>query len=71
MSATFYAIDRSPDVVSGRGHPAIHAWHSREARDGFVDATASAHKANKREAEVLCKEWYKMPIATALSRGLI
>ncbi len=22
---TFYAIDRSPDVVSGRGHPAMKA----------------------------------------------
>jgi hypothetical protein len=67
----FYAIDRSPDVVLGRGHPAIMAWHQREARDGFVRATPSAHKATKKEAEVLCKEWYCMTLIEALRKGLI
>lgn len=68
---TFYAIDRSPDVVSGRGHPAIMAWHQREARNGFVQATPAAHKATKREAEVLCKEWYGMTLIETLRKGLI
>ena len=68
---TFYAIDRSPDVVSGRGHPAIMCWHRREARDVFVDATPAAHKATKREAEVLCKEWYGMKLHDAMRRGLV
>jgi len=68
---TFYAIDRSPDVVSGRGHPAIMAWHQREARDGFVQATSASHKATKKEADVLCKEWYKVTLIKAFKKGLI
>jgi len=47
------------------------AWHQREARDGFVRATPSAHKATKKEAEVLCKEWYCMTLIEALRKGLI
>lgn len=69
--ATFFAIDRTTDVVLGRGHPAIMAWHRREARDGFVKATTSAHKATKKEAEVLCKEWYGTTLIEALRKGLI
>lgn len=64
----FYAIDRTADVVLGRGHPAIMAWHSREARDGFVQATPAAHKATAAEAKVLCKEWYGMTLQDALRR---
>jgi len=47
------------------------AWHRREARDGFVKATPAAHRATKAEAQVLCKEWYGMPLALALAKGLI
>jgi len=68
---TFYAIDRSPDVVHGRGHPAIMCWHRREARDGFVEATPAAHKATQAEARVLCREWYKIDINLAVAKGLI
>jgi len=68
---TFYAIDRSLDVVSGRGHPEIMAWHRRATRDGFVKATPAAHRATKAEAQVLCKEWYGMSLVLALAKGLI
>lgn len=47
------------------------AWHHREARDGFVQATPEAHKATKKEAEVLCQEWYKVKLIEALRKGLI
>ena len=47
------------------------AWHRREARDAFLKATTSAHKATKKEAEVLCKEWYGTTLIEALRKGLI
>lgn len=67
----FFAIDRSPDAVSGQGHPRIMAWHLRTARDGFVKANPSSHKATRKEAEVLCKQWYGMHLDLALGKGLI
>jgi len=67
----FYAIDRSPLVVNGQGHPKIITWFNRTGRDGYVSANASAHKATKKEAEVLCKEWYGMHLNLAMAKGLV
>jgi len=36
-----------------------------------VQVTPAAHKATKKEAEVLCKEWYKVTLIEALRKGLI
>ena len=71
MTQTFYAIDRSIDVVTGNGHPAIVVFYRREARDGFVADSASRHKATKVEAEVLCREWYCIKLNEALRTGMI
>jgi len=71
MTQTFYAIDRSLDVVNGNGHPAIVVFHRREARDGFVDDSPSRHKATKVEAEVLYREWYKLKLHEAMRKGLV
>ena len=67
----YFAIDRSLDTVNGQGHPRIIMWFDRDARNGFVNDSEAHHTATKAEAEVLCKEWYKLTLTEAMRTGLI
>lgn len=67
----YFAIDRSLDTVNGQGHPRIMVWFDRAARNGFVADSPAHHKATKAEAEVLCREWYKITLTEAMRRGVV
>ena len=67
----YFAIDRSLDTVNGQGHPRIIMWFDRDARNGFVNDSEAHHTATKAEAEVLCREWYKLTLVDAMRTGVI
>lgn len=71
MIKTFYSIDRSPEAVAQTGHPKIEAWHSLQARNGFVAESPARQAITTKDAGPLCKAIHGVTLSQARGKGLI
>ena len=71
---TYYAIDRSSRsaVVVRLGHPQIIAFTVQATRNEYVRRDAAhRQRAGTGDAARLCRLWYGMRLADALSGGVV
>ena len=65
MTKHFYAVDFADEAQT------IHAFTSKETRDGFVEDGSRRFSRNAAEADKACKKAYDCTALEAVARGYI